>query len=403
MIERLWRYFFGYLVIKVKGPALERFLNRMAHAGVTVWDTERLSSGMLVACVGVSGFRRARFLCRSQGWRVSVADKVGLPFFLEKLLRRKLLLVGATAALICLYVASNFVWFVQVEGEVGVPMERILAVAREKGLSPGVPIGSVDAHRIQQALLLQVDELAWAAVNLHGTLAVIDVAERSSIDPVSAQPGNVVASRDGLVQRVTVFRGRSLVEKGTTVKAGDVLISGFISPDDAAYKDLMAQKKPPYVHADGIVTAKVWYSGKGAARLIATMSEPTGKRVRALVVRLGNKSFRLGASRPPFTDYETNRSEWHRSLAGRFDVSTAYEVFTEVERHRREIPAETARRHAEEAAEEDLQAQLTSDVEVVGGPYYETEVEVVDGIPTVKARAWVEAVQDIREFESIRF
>ncbi len=80
MIQRLWRFLLGYVVLKIRGPKLERFLNRAAKEGIAIWDAERLGQTMLVVRVSLAGFRRARRLCRAQGWRVSIAEKVGLPF-----------------------------------------------------------------------------------------------------------------------------------------------------------------------------------------------------------------------------------------------------------------------------------------------------------------------------------
>src|SRR5690606_6021530 len=139
------------------GPMLERFLNRLARADIPVWDVQRLTGGMLVASVSLSGFHRVRALCRAQGWKVAIVDRAGFPFIWAALGRRKMLVVGAMAAMVAVYVASGFVWFVQVDADEGVPTERIISVAAAAGLRPGTARERVDRHQIQRALLLEID------------------------------------------------------------------------------------------------------------------------------------------------------------------------------------------------------------------------------------------------------
>ena len=168
MIQRLWRFLLGYVVLKIRGPKLERFLNRAAKEGIAIWDAERLGQTMLVVRVSLAGFRRARRLCRAQGWRVSIAEKVGLPFLGVRLLRRKMLVAGGLLALAAIYWASGYIWFVAIETEEGAPVEKILQVAEEAGLRPGVSRRSIDRYQIQRALLLEIDELSWATVQIQG-------------------------------------------------------------------------------------------------------------------------------------------------------------------------------------------------------------------------------------------
>ena len=59
-----------------------------------LWDVERLSSGMLVARIPAGSVRTVRALSRAQGWRISIAEKVGLPFWAVALARRKGLALG---------------------------------------------------------------------------------------------------------------------------------------------------------------------------------------------------------------------------------------------------------------------------------------------------------------------
>src|SRR5690625_4369526 len=171
MIRRFWQFVLGYIVVTVKGRQTERFLNRMAEAGIYVWEVESLSTGMLVARMEATAFKRARALCRRQGWQISIVDRFGFPFVLARLWRRKGLFLGGLAALGCLYIASGYIWFVDVEGTEDRLAREVVAVAEKAGLKRKVRAQSFDPKAVQLEILLNIEDLSWATVHIRGTRA----------------------------------------------------------------------------------------------------------------------------------------------------------------------------------------------------------------------------------------
>lgn len=403
MIQRLWRFLLGYVVLKIRGPKLERFLNRAAKEGIAIWDAERLGQTMLVVRVSLAGFRRARRLCRAQGWRVSIAEKVGLPFLGVRLLRRKMLVAGGLLALAAIYWASGYIWFVAIETEEGAPVEKILQVAEEAGLRPGVSRRSIDRYQIQRALLLEIDELSWATVQIQGTRAVIEANLRAGLPPSMTRPGDLVAARDGIVERVVVLNGRALVRAGDTVKRGDLLITGFIPPSDPAHESLVQAGNPPYVRAEGVVTARVWYEGKASVPLVQAVEEPTGARAWALELEWGPKRWRVGGPGSRFEALREERRSWLFSLSPARAVGLHWVTFQEVDRTFVEIPVEAAEESARMAAEAQLQAELPPGARVVDGPVVTVETSWDEGRPVLVATARAEVLQDLATFKEIQF
>lgn len=397
MSRALWRILGGFVVIKVKGPRLERFLSRLADAGIALWDAERLASGMLVARVRAADFRRIRVLCRRQGWSVAIVEKHGLPFLVARVLKRKLLALGAVGCLVALYVASGYIWFIDVSGEAGVSADRILAIAAEAGLRRGVRADALDRQRIQLELLLNVQELSWAAVHVQGTRALIEVAGRSALDPALTRPGDVIAARDGIIEKLTVLQGSPLVAEGETVRRGDLLISGFIPPDDPRHRQLLAAGKAPYVRADGIVTARVWYEGVARVRLVTEHLEPTGRRSWRLELFAGGHRLRVGQGEGDFERFEVRRTERVFSV-GSTPLGFAFARFEEVRARSEVVPEAAARELARQAALLDLEAKLPSPGAALGEPEVEVELVAGDGGPVVVARAKVEVIEDIRAY-----
>lgn len=398
-MQRLWRLLRGYVIIKVKGAGLEAFLNRAAGAGVALWDVERLGPAMLVASVQIADFRRVRAVCRSQGWKVGLAGRVGLPFLLSAVFRRKALLAGALLSAAAVWVASSHVWFVHVDAYPGAPEEKILAVAASHGARPGALKSQVDPERLQRALLLEIDALSWAAVSIEGTRVVIHAAER--VGAPSLSPGDVVARRDGIIQEIVAFEGIPVVGPGDTVKAGDVLISGFIPPGAPDHRRLLEEGKPPYVRADGIVKARVWYEGRAAVRTAVVDEVPTGRRAVAWELLLGGRSFRVGRL-PRYDEAREQERSWEWAV-GSLRIGLRRRLVEEVRREVRLLSEEEARREAIEAARARLEAVLPEAAPIVAGPELEVRVWEREGLPVVEAVIRSEAIEEIHGFRNIQF
>lgn len=266
LVQSLWFRVQGYVIIRANGRRLEAWLNAAVRDGVALWRVERATASLLVARAAAADFRRLARHGRRYGVRVDVLQKVGLPFWLHRMRRRPLFLLGGALFAAALYGLTQYVWFVDVEGAEAVPSGDVLRAAAEAGLRPGVRRRDVARHDVEQALYQQLPQLAWAAVDLQGVAATIRVVERTVPDDVIHGAGHLVAVRDGVVERVAVVTGEPLVAPGDTVQAGATLISGVLQPGTPAYEERVRAGLSPVVRAQGAVWGRTWYRGYGEVR-----------------------------------------------------------------------------------------------------------------------------------------
>ena len=84
---------------------------------------------------------------------------------------------------------------------------------------------------MKNALLHKIPDLEWAGINTSGCTATISVKEKTAINikqEDNNQVSSIIASRDGIIQSCTVYRGNSLCTVGQAVKAGQKLVSGYM-------------------------------------------------------------------------------------------------------------------------------------------------------------------------------
>lgn len=291
-IVRLWHWISGFVVVRVEGQRIERFVNLLVSLGIYVWDIRRTAT-VLQAKISVANFRRLRPVARKSRCRVHIEHKGGLPFLLARLRYRTLLVAGAFAFVLALYLLTSFVWIVRVTGAESIDPAVVLAVARDSGLRPGVRKASLNIREIERNIVLSVQGLSWAKIKSQGTVYTIEVIEKAQKPPTdqSEGPCNVVAAKDGTIVSMLVLMGRAEVKEGARVSKGQVLVSGALlgpqqplTPGSAGQGNAVPIK---YVHARAIVKARVTYHVYREVGLTQTALVRTGRTMKGIGIRIG--------------------------------------------------------------------------------------------------------------------
>ena len=143
-----------------------------------------------------------------------------------RLRRRRGLALGAVFFCLVLYLATSFVWFVRVTGVNRLSQGEILKLAEELDLRPGVWKRRLNLPELEEEMVRRHRGIAWAGLRVKGIVLEIEIVEH--IPPVEQDPApaDLVAAKDGLIQRVVVVEGEAVVSAGDTVSQGDLLIRG---------------------------------------------------------------------------------------------------------------------------------------------------------------------------------
>ncbi len=278
----MWQFLSGYVMIRVEGLTLERFLNLATAQGVAVRRVYRVSYTMLKAEVTAAGWRKLR---RSipEKYKMTVERQGGLPVAMKRLTVRTALLIGLIAVGVGLLGASMFVWDVRVTG-----LETRDAMALEKelkqmGVAPGQWKTGIDEDGIGTALLIAHEEFAWIDVRIDGVVALVEVVPADLAPEVYDEntPCNIIATKDALIESVVPLAGHAAVKTGDTVRAGDILISGIVW--DPGYPRLEFA-------ARGEVIGSVWYAGSAETAVFEEARIPTGRTYRQRVITIGGDS-----------------------------------------------------------------------------------------------------------------
>ena len=359
-LTRLLRRMRGFVRFSLRGGCPERVVTLAARDGVLVRDLHKTADGVS-AYVCAKDYRKLRRHAKSNGCRMRVEKKFGLPFLFVRGRRRSGLIAGAVAAALLLALLSRSVWVMDVRGNSAVSEGEILYVLRRQGVYPGAFKSDVDLISAEQNALLELPELSWLAVNLRGSRASVEVRERTKAPeavPLSS-PCNVVAARSGTITRISAFNGDAVVKVGDSVAAGDLLVSGLTDEAGA-------------VHAIAECVAEVPVKIEVFVPYVTQEREYTGESVKKTTLHLFNLNIPLSFFKKiDYNEYEyTVSTDYMRFAGGSIPLGrtvTEYREYVTVEKRitPREA-ADAAKREARERAErEKRDCVLLSETESV--------------------------------------
>lgn len=221
----------AWIEVEITGAAPERCLNRFSRKDVGFWCLNVDGPFRLTCRLLAADWPRAEREITAALCACKVLKRGGLVYALSGLRRRPVLVIGVCLAWALAFLAQYFVWFVRVEPSDQISAERIRQALSEEGVRFGVWGPGLDTQWFKNRMLNRIPELRWLGVHTEGGIAVVDYSVRD--EPIRqgtplTEPANVVAARDGIVTSLSVHSGLAVVEPGTAVRAGELLVSGVI-------------------------------------------------------------------------------------------------------------------------------------------------------------------------------
>lgn len=329
---RILNYLRGYLLITVGGRFPERFMNICVHRGIRVWDVSS-RGGTFICKMAAEDFFRIRDIARITGAHVRIKRRLGLVFLLRRYRRRWPAVIGLILFAAILYITATRIMSIDITGNERVPENEIRRLLADCGVSVGRSTADIDPDTVRNELIMNSDDLAWVGVNVRGSRVYIEVVERldsESVPHITEEECNLVASKDGVISRLEVKQGQTMVKKGDGVRKGDVLVSGVM---DSVYGGFRL------VHSYGEVYASTEYSAKKEYSLTYTERVYTDNEKTLYGVKLFGREFNLYTkAMSPGDGYEEERGEhsftvpWINSEFG--GVTKRYREYTDTQTHR---------------------------------------------------------------------
>lgn len=228
MIIWLIRYLRGYLDIKLEGVYSEKVLSEFAKAKINIWRL-KYHNNNIYCRVYAKDFKKIRKIRKKTGVKVKIIKKYGFPFFSQRYSERFGFVVGAVLFFVIIKFLSCFIWVINVNGNNTVKEREIIDTLSKIGIYETVKSSKIDSKNDAQQLLMLRNDLAWASLNIEGSVLNVNVSEiKNTKKRDNTVPTNIVAGRDGIIKKIDAVSGDVRVRVGENVHKGDVLVSGII-------------------------------------------------------------------------------------------------------------------------------------------------------------------------------
>ncbi len=332
----------GKTVLRIEGAMPLSFIGEIRKL-FAVWDIESMGEFCCEISVKRRDFASVKKRAEKLGFKVSAVKSTGLFCFFERVFKRPGLTLGLALLIMCVYVSSLFVWDINIFGNDKVSDDDIKQGLEKIGLYEGVLKSRIDPGSVRNRYIISDSRISWMSVILYGTTANVEVIESQTPPKTDdeAEICNIVAERDGIIERVDAVRGQSVVEPGQIVSKGELVVSAVIKTRKE--NELMTGAK-------GSVFARTQRCFEVRVPMLEYRKKYTeNKSVKYSVVLMGSIFTIPSFSRLDGTVYEcrseTNSPRIFGKIQLPFDIKK--ETFSCYEREKLEISPSDARKKAE--------------------------------------------------------
>lgn len=250
MWKRMMRWFKGYILVELKGNAQERFFNLCRKHNIYLWNIYTVDCKYF-CCMDIVDFRVIRRIVKKTKVRPWIVKRIGLPFYINRLVRQKGMILGFISGVVLLYSLSLFLWDISFEGQSYYTEEQLLSYLKSIHVRTGMAIHQIDCQKIEEQIRIKYPNIGWVSAELEGTKLTIALVEtrlpiKKTLDDKAC---HMYTPEKGKIVKIVTRKGVPLVKKGDKVKKGQILISGILELKD----DAGTVVKKNVVHADGDV------------------------------------------------------------------------------------------------------------------------------------------------------
>lgn len=208
------------ITIEIQSMIPERFINLLWKNGVKVKNVVKTNVTTFILDIDLKDYAVMENIARRTGTKVKIVKRKGISFLILFLKRRFSLVIGIFIFSFIIYFMSTFIWDIDITSTNGVTPYEIRQQLKKYGIKPGINKNTIDVYKIEEKLIKDIDNIMWVKARIEGGKLVVKAEERQSPPTIvkEDEPCNLVAKKDGEVQRVYTTSGSAIVQNGDIVK-----------------------------------------------------------------------------------------------------------------------------------------------------------------------------------------
>ncbi|MBR4539290.1 MAG: sporulation protein YqfD [Clostridia bacterium] len=270
------------LRLRITGLNVEKLINEARKRGLTLQRARREQNRAMTVDVSPRDCRTLQALAREMGYETGPAEPLGLLLLWKRIGRRPGLWTGVVIGTVLLIWSMGYVWQVRVENA-GPYAGEVRLFLEENGIRPGIRRSVVDLQALREGLEWRLPKVKWVRAEWAGVALCLRIEEGTPPPEMTdLLAGDVVATEDGLLKRLTVYAGTPEARPGDLVKEGQVLIRG---------EERGKNGETVPVQARGEAVARAWITVRLRVPAVEYASLPTGRSQERRILQTPVGSF----------------------------------------------------------------------------------------------------------------
>ncbi len=240
--------FHNVLIEVVKSNKISA-LDVILKENLSYYRINKSKNGCILLLIPYKLLKKYRIAFDKYGIEYIVRKESGILSVFHKNRARIGLLLGALVLILGVYFSSKIVWRVEIDGNSRLSDAEVLSILEKSGFGIGSYIPRIDYDQVHNEILINCDDISWVSLNINGNVARVEIKETlHGKEVIDESYSNIVASTDGQILDIKVSDGKKVVNTHSTVKKGDLLISGVVDSQSEGVR---------YCRAEGEVLAYV--------------------------------------------------------------------------------------------------------------------------------------------------
>lgn len=344
----------GYIQIEIEGFYIERFFNICAKEGIKLWGTRRKNSTSVITNIDLENFKKIRKISKKTQCKIKIKRKRGVPFFIKKYKNRKVFVFLFFSLIAIIIGLSNFIWNIEVVGNVNISSDEIINELNDNGIRQGVFKYKIDTNKVIEKMRLKDDRISWIGIKIEGTNVRVSIVETLKKPEIldESEYCDVIAKKEGIITKISVTNGTALKQVGDVVENGEKLIGGWM---EGKYTGVR------YMHASGEVEAKVWYISEKEENYIQQEKTETQNTENKYGIILNKKTINFYKRLSKFEKYDTIETKNKIKISNNFYLPIEFKKVTNYEYrfNKKEYTQDTL----QEKIVNELEEQMKGDIE----------------------------------------
>ena len=305
-------YLFGFYEIEVEGLFIQRFMNLATSKKIVIISSKIEKSTVLNCKVYKKDIDKIKEIVEKVGCLLSIKKEDGVPYVLKKYRKRKVFAITSLVIAIFIFINSLFIWNVDlvVEGNGDtnkINKDEIYTFLEENDIEKGILKKDVNKKEdeVINKIRLKFENINWIGFKIKGTNLIVTVQEgilkednQDVCDYEKSGDGNIYASKDGKISKLTVLSGTARKGVGDDVKKGDLIVEGVMEGTYTGIRNVEAK-------AEIFIEKKIVYIEESLFEI--EEKEKTGNIENKVEIYINNFKINFNKTLLNFENYDTIR------------------------------------------------------------------------------------------------